>query len=204
MENQARTTAYRAALEARRAALAQDLARIFQPPHTSCVLEVGSGHGHFLAAYASAHPETLCLGVDITSDRVARALRKRDRAALANLHFLHADARVLLETLPPAIRVAAVFILFPDPWPKLRHRKHRILQSSFLSALAAAAAPGCRLAFRTDFEPYFQEAHALFAAHPGWQLCDAPWPFDGETVFQRRASRHFSLLAERRANCPVH
>lgn len=159
------------------------------------VWEVGCGHGHFLAAYARAHPEQPCIGVDIASDRIARAVRKRDRAQLTHLHFVQGDARVFLEALPAAATVSRVFILFPDPWPKLRHHKHRILQPAFLTRLRERVGSGSRLYFRTDFEPYFVEARATAASSPGWRLVDEPWPFECETVFQQRAERHSSFVA---------
>ncbi|HVS53045.1 MAG TPA: tRNA (guanosine(46)-N7)-methyltransferase TrmB [Opitutaceae bacterium] len=159
------------------------------------VLEIGSGHGHFLTAYAAAHPKKICVGIDLVGERVARATRKRDRAALPNLHFVRADARLFLESLRADARIAAVFILFPDPWPKLRHHKHRILQPSFLETLARQATPECRLYFRTDFDPYFDEARAILAACPNWRLADEPWPFEFVTVFQQRAPSFRSFVA---------
>ncbi|HXQ80829.1 MAG TPA: tRNA (guanosine(46)-N7)-methyltransferase TrmB [Opitutaceae bacterium] len=169
------------------------------PPSSRLVWEIGSGHGHFLVAYAAAHPGELCIGIDIASGRIARANRKRERARLKNLHFVRADADDFLEVMPRNARLAAIFILFPDPWPKRRHSKKRIIKPEFLGAAAAAAAPAARLYFRTDHEPYFREAAAAVRAHPDWEAVDpAAWPFDEPTVFQKRAERFFSLVAARR------
>lgn len=121
-------------------------------PHTRFTWEIGSGHGHFLAAYAHAHPAELCIGIDIIGERVERAQRKRDRASLANLHFIHAEARLFLETLPADATFSRLFILFPDPWPKLRHHKHRIMQPDFLASVAARAGEGAPL-FPHRFHP---------------------------------------------------
>jgi tRNA (guanine-N7-)-methyltransferase len=163
------------------------------------VWEVGSGHGHFLTAYARAHPAEVCVGVDIMSDRVNRAQRKRDRAQLANLHFVRADAGDFLAVLPADARFASVFVLFPDPWPKRRHHKNRVMTEGFLSAVAARCDPGAQLNFRTDYAPYFQVAAALLRAHADWAEVDpAHWPFEEATVFQKRAPTHFSLVARRR------
>ena len=82
------------------------------------MLEIGAGHGHFLTAYAAAHPERTCVGLDIIAERVERANRKKNRARLDNLHFLHASAEDFLASLPENVRFADVFVLFPDPWPK--------------------------------------------------------------------------------------
>jgi tRNA (guanine-N7-)-methyltransferase len=190
------TAEYRATIASRQQQLREALARIL-PLRAEFVWELGSGHGHFLTAYAAAHPEKLCIGVDIVGERVERAIRKRDRGQLPNLHFLRAEARLFLETLPPGAALAEVFILFPDPWPKMRHQKHRIIQPAFLQAIAERATPQTRLFFRTDYTPYFEEALATINAHPAWQRLEEAWPFEFETVFQSRAPKFHSLIARR-------
>jgi tRNA (guanine-N7-)-methyltransferase len=162
------------------------------------VWEVGSGHGHFLTAYAKAHPKEICIGIDITSDRIVRADRKRNRAHLDNLHFVRADAEDFLAVMPEDARFCSIFILFPDPWPKRRHHKNRVVKSEFLATVAARALTGARLYFRTDHEPYFREVAGLLLANADWSQSEAPeWPFDEATVFQKRAELHFSLVAAR-------
>src|ERR1043165_5508132 len=136
-------------MEQRRVELRGSFARILAG-QTEFVWELGCGHGHYLTAYAAAHPDKLCLGVDLVQERIERATKKRDRAKLANLHFIRAEARLFLEMLPPAATFSDVFILFPDPWPKARHHKHRIIQPEVLEVIAARATPMCRLLFRTD------------------------------------------------------
>src|SRR5262249_40134381 len=140
------------------------------------VLEVGCGHGHFLTAYAHAHPDELCIGIDIENDRIRRAERKRERAKLQNLHFIHSEVSLFLNALPTGARCAEIFMLFPVPWPKRRHHKHRILQPDFLSLAADHARPYSRLSFRTDHCPYFTDAAAAVRDHPRWELTDEPWP----------------------------
>lgn len=171
-----------------------------RPPRSvDFVWEVGCGHGHFLTAYAAAHRSQVCIGVDIASDRIARARKKAERARLPNLHFLRTEASLFLEALPGSVRISAVFVLFPDPWPKVRHHKHRVLQPEFLAKVARRAALGCRLHFRTDFGPYYDDARTTVAAAPAWSLVDAPWPFEFETVFQSRAAHGYhSFIAELR------
>jgi tRNA (guanine-N7-)-methyltransferase len=162
------------------------------------VWEVGSGHGHFLSAYAAAHPRELCVGVDISADRVARATRKRDRAHLKNLHFILADADDFLMAMPERALIADIFLLFPDPWPKRRHHKNRVLKPEFLAAVAARAEKGASLFFRTDHDDYFQDAVAIVRAHAAWtESAGAALPFEEPTVFQKRAERHFTLVARR-------
>jgi tRNA (guanine-N7-)-methyltransferase len=183
-------------MDTRRSDLAHLLSRIL-PPGASFVWEIGCGHGHFLAAYAQAHPDRLCIGIDIVSERIARAVRKRDRARLANLHFVHAEARLFVDTLPAGVTARDIFVLFPDPWPKSRHHKHRIMQADFLQTAASRATPGCGLYFRTDYHPYFEDTRQVVAGHPDWRVVDEPWPFEFETVFQSRAPSHDSLVARR-------
>jgi tRNA (guanine-N7-)-methyltransferase len=184
-------------VDGRRRDLAEKLEGIIGPGDRF-VWEVGSGHGHYLAAFAAAHPQSRCIGIDITSDRVVRAERKRSRARLDNLHFIRAEASDFLAVLPPRCRFTAVFILFPDPWPKRRHHKNRVLTADFLSAVANFTEKGASLFFRTDHEPYYSASLALVAGHPAWSVGGGPWPFEEPTVFQKRAARHFSLVAVRK------
>lgn len=201
IDNVASKPEYAALIEQRRQDVCAELERILAST-AEFLWEVGSGHGHFLTAYAAAHPAKTCVGIDVVSERVERALRKRDRARLGNLHFLRAEARLFLQSLPRAAQISDVFILFPDPWPKLRHHKHRVLQPDFLDELAGHAAANCRMYFRTDYRPYFEEARAVVRDSMHWQLLEAAWPFEFETVFQARAVQHDSFVATLRRAAP--
>lgn len=163
-------------------------------------LEIGCGHGHFLTAYAAAHPGEFCLGVDLVPERLERAARKARRAGLANVAWIRAAADHLMAAWPDALEIrGTVFILFPDPWPKRRHWKNRLIRADFLSALARRAAPGVRLCLRTDHLPYFEEASTAVDAHPEWESDPAArWAFEKPTVFQQRAAAYHSLVAVRR------
>ena len=181
----------------RRAALRTALAALL-PGDRSIVWEIGSGHGHFLVQYAQAFPAKFCVGVDIIRDRLNRSGKKRDRARLANCHFVQAEAREFLDALPPGVRFDEVWVLFPDPWPKKRHHKNRILQAEFLEAAAARAGEGARLYFRTDHAEYFSAVAALLPTLSTWRLDPAAaWPLEQETVFQARAPAYQSLVAVR-------
>jgi len=189
-------------LEERRRELRTRFHSIFQS-HQHFVWEIGCGHGHFLTAYAAKHPDRLCIGIDISTERVDRAVRKRDRAKLANLHFIQAEARLFLEALPNHLECTDIYVLFPDPWPKLRHRKHRLLQPDFLRAVAGRSSPSARLFFRTDYQPYFDEVAALLEPAAGWVRVDEEWPFAHETVFQSRAQSYHSASARRAADLGI-
>lgn len=193
------TPRYATILEQRRAELHEELAPIFSA-NSRFVWEVGCGHGHFLTAYAAAHPAMTCIGIDLIGERIARAIRKRDRARLSNLHFVQAEARLFLEMLPAGAQIETMFVLFPDPWPKLRHNKHRIMQPAFLSRAAERAVPDCPLYFRTDHTPYYDAVREVLAAGMHWRLSEEPWSFEYATVFQQRAENFHSLVAR----CNMH
>ena len=109
------------------------------------------------------------------------------------------QARLFLEVLPPDAGFSAIYMLFPDPWPKKRHHKYRLLQTEFLHDVAQRAGQGTPLFFRTDHLPYFTEAEMLLRDHPDWRsLGDQPWPFELATVFQQKAPSFQSLVAVRR------
>jgi tRNA (guanine-N7-)-methyltransferase len=190
--------AYNALVAHRREQLGVELPYML-PKEGPFVWEIGCGHGHFLTAYAAAHPSEPCIGIDIAPERIASALRKQERSGLRNLHFVLADADDFLASLPRGRTVGAIFILFPDPWPKRRHHKNRLIKREFLNAVAAAAVEGALLYFRTDYEPYFREAATVLGENPAWALSkETLLPLEEPTVFQKRAPRHFTLVAARR------
>ena len=181
----------------RRTALRAEVAALL-PAGGRIVLEIGSAHGHFLVRYAGENPPKVCLGVDLRGERVERAKRKADRAQLPNCHFIRAEARELIECLPDGISFAEIWVLFPDPWPKKRHHKNRLLQPAFFDFLARWTQPGARLYFRTDYAEYFHEVAAFLPGLKTWQPDPAaPWPMEHETVFQARAPSYQSLVAIR-------
>lgn len=183
--------------ESRRAELLACLAPLLQTT-LPITLEIGCGHGHYLTGYAEAHPDRFCIGIDLIADRLERAERKSTRAGLKNIAWVRAEADLFLETLPADTRLAEVFLLFSDPWPKRRHWKNRVLQPDFLTSLAARTDAGAFLYFRTDHEPYFTQAADFVREHRDWELApEVPWPFELATVFQQRAAAHQSFIARR-------
>jgi tRNA (guanine-N7-)-methyltransferase len=187
---------FAAICRARLAALRAELANILPTSGARLLLEIGCGNGHFLNAYAAAHADQLCVGVDRRLERIVKARRKRDRAGLRNLHFLHCEASDFLRELPDGSQLLDVYLLFPDPWPKKRHHKNRLLKKEFLDELSARAGQGSRLFFRTDYQPYYDEAVVTITAHRSWRLLPPdPFPFEHMTIFQSRASVFHSLAA---------
>lgn len=184
-------------LETRRAQVRAELVPILahRPSDSPLVLEIGSGHGHFLTAYAAAHPKHWCIGIDVMRDRTERAHKKKSRAGHPNLHFIRAEANEFLKYLPDLIRFDHIFVLFPDPWPKTRHHKNRLLGPRFFSHLADRCQPKAQLYFRTDHVPYFADVKRIVDQHPQWEdQPHAAWPFEEPTVFERRAKFFKSLL----------
>lgn len=187
--------AIRAQAQARRLQHAADL-DAFVSAAQPLVLEIGCGHGHFLTAYAAAHPQEWCVGADLISYRIERANRKKRLAHLENVLFLKAEAFELLEALG-ARRVEKLFILFADPWPKRRHHNRRLLRTQLLDEAAKHTNPGALLCFRTDDADFFKAAHACVEAHPLWGLSEEPWPFEASTFFQEMHPVYQSLIARR-------
>ena len=181
----------------RRATLRAELAELL--PHTRSVTwEIGCGHGHFLARYATEFPEKFCIGVDLRNERIGKGRRKAERAGLPNCRFVRAEAREFLLALPPDVTFGEIWVLFPDPWPKKRHHKNRLLQPEFLEAVAGRVGEGVPLYFRTDHAEYFHEVVGFIAKLKTWRLDPAAhWPLEHTTVFQARAATYHSLVAVR-------
>ncbi len=185
------------------ARVAQRKAELFQwcrqqlPADEPIVLEFGCGHGHFLTAYAEAFPSRTCVGIDIIHRRIEKANEKARKRGLDRLHFLKAEADEFVEALSGHTRVAAFFMLFPDPWPKKRHFKHRMVQPDFLEAIAGLAEPQARFHFRSDHTGYHQWTANHLYAHPRWDILpEAMWPFERETVFQSHMESYHSVIAQ--------
>jgi tRNA (guanine-N7-)-methyltransferase len=181
----------------RRAALrAAAVARL--RPDDAIVFEIGCGHGHFLARYAHEFPGRVCMGVDVIGERITRAQKKATRAKLANCHFIRGEARELIDALPPGVTFAEIWVLFPDPWPKKRHHKNRILQPAFFEFLAPRTGEGAKLYFRTDHAEYFRAVIDFLPELKGWRADPAAvWPLEQETVFQARAPSYQSVVVVR-------
>ncbi|WP_163963840.1 tRNA (guanosine(46)-N7)-methyltransferase TrmB [Oceanipulchritudo coccoides] len=175
--------------------LRETLVEIARVPET-VTLEIGCGHGHYLTAYALQHPDKRCIGVDLVTKRILKACQKRDKRNLQNLHFLKAEIREFLKAWPEHLTLERVFILFPDPWPKKRHAKNRILQSSLLDALGQIAKEGTQLHFRTDHPENFAWGMEVIASHADWHIRDdIEWPFENPSFFQDLLGDYQSLTA---------
>ena len=128
-------------------------------------LEIGFGGGEHLAEQAARRPDVLMLGAEPFLNGGASVLRHLQARDLRNVRLHLGDARDLTAALPDA-SLQRVFILFPDPWPKARHHKRRLIQPPFVAELERVLAAGGRLRFATDWADYAEEALQRLRASP--------------------------------------
>ena len=130
-------------------------------------LEIGFGGGEHMAAQAARATDVLILGAEPFQNGVASAVRHIDEQGLTNVYLHDGDVRELIARLPDAC-LDRVFILFPDPWPKSRHHKRRLVQPETVADLARLLKPGGRLRFASDVAHYVNWALEVVAANPAF------------------------------------
>jgi tRNA (guanine-N7-)-methyltransferase len=121
-------------------------------------VDLGCGDGSFLMEMAKQYPERDFLGVERLLGRVRKVCKKIRRRELDNARVLRLDSRYVVEWLLPEESVSRLHLLCPDPWPKLRHHRRRLVQLDFLEAVWKSLAPGGEFLFMTDHEEYFKWA----------------------------------------------
>mgnify|MGYP000426139112 FL=1 len=163
------------------------------------LFEAGCGHGHWLTDYAEANPGMICAGIDLISWRVRKGNEKKAKRGLQNLHFYKAELSEFLGALPAAIRFDRTVLLFPDPWPKAKHHRRRMVQPSFLDEVARRTDRGGEFCFRSDDRPYFDWTVEHLSEHPDWEIDEsAQWPYESETYFQSLMDGYYSVVAKRK------
>jgi tRNA (guanine-N7-)-methyltransferase len=181
----------------RKEALREELSKVLQGVER-IVFEAGCGHGHWLTAYAEAHPKQICIGIDLINQRIRKGQEKCAKRGLTNLHFMKAELGEFLEVLPPAVRFEITVLLFPDPWPKARHHRRRMVQAEFLDRVAERTDGEGLFCFRSDDYPYYEWACEHLQAHAAWSVDPAAkWPFEMETYFQSLMDAYHSVIAVR-------
>ena len=130
------------------------------------ILEIGFGMGETTALIAKAHPENDYLGIEVHTPGVGSLLKLIAENELANLRLVQHDAVEVLEHMIAPAALAGAHIFFPDPWPKKRHHKRRLIQPAFVALLASRLAPGAYLHAATDWEEYAEQILAVFASEP--------------------------------------
>jgi tRNA (guanine-N7-)-methyltransferase len=167
----------------------------FDAPVSGLRLEIGFGGGEHLAAQARAHPGCGFIGCEPFVNGVAKLLAVIDREGLCNIRIWDADAAELIGLLPPG-SINGIDLLYPDPWPKRRHRKRRFVSDDSLATLARVMAPGALLRFATDIDDYagWALARALRSRAFAWTAerpddWRQPWPGWPGTRYEAKAAK---------------
>lgn len=143
-------------------------------PSRPCWLEVGFGGGEHLATQAARHPEIDFIGCEPFVNGIAKLLAEIQRTHLKNIRIVDDDARLVFPLLPQA-SLERAFVLFPDPWPKLRHHKRRLIQPAFIDALARLLKDGGEFRFASDHMDYVRWTLAMMHDHPLFEwLAEGP------------------------------
>jgi len=155
-----------------------DLAKIFSFPQPLEV-ELGSGDGSFLAEYAERHPERNFIGIERLLGRLRKLDRKARRAGLDNLRGVRIESSYFLEYLLPLHSVSALHVYFPDPWPKRKHHRHRLINERFPILAHQALVAGGTVYLRTDDRDYFEQMTSVFSASDAFQPVKTPDELSG-------------------------
>ncbi len=187
-----------------------DPARLFAPgPARPLVVDIGFGRGEFLLELAEKRPAVAFLGVELSFKRVLKMARRLARTPLANVRLVEARAEEAVARLPEG-SIDAAWVNFPDPWPKKRHHRRRLLQAAFVKRLCRRLAPGGVLNVATDHVEYAEQVAAVLAAEPRLENLYAPEPFRREvddrphTAYElewRAEGRSFHFFRYRLASC---
>jgi tRNA (guanine-N7-)-methyltransferase len=184
-----------------------DLDALFGRPPPAIWLEIGFGGGEHLALQAERHPDTGLVGCEVFENGIDKLLVQIECRQLCNVRVFADDARLLIAALPPA-SIARVFVLFPDPWPKRRHHKRRIVSQETLDRLAEIMTDGAELRLATDDADYLCSmlervtGHTAFewlARRPGdWRERPQDWPPTRYEQKAQAAGRALFFLRSRR------
>jgi tRNA (guanine-N7-)-methyltransferase len=159
-------------------------------------LELGSGDGGFLVEWAAREPSHNFIGVERLLGRLRKIERKASRRGLANLRAVRIEAGYFVRYLVPEGSVCALHVYFPDPWPKRRHWRHRLVNEGFPAMAERVLTSGGRVYLRTDHAEYFDQMQRVFEAHGGYARQETPAalaavPTDFERAFRAAGSAVF-------------
>jgi len=176
---------------------------LFPMPVREVWLEIGFGAGEHLAEQAEHHPEIGFIGCEVFEDGIVRLLGEVERRGLGNVRLFTEDARLLLAALPPA-SISRVFVFFPDPWPKRRHHKRRLIAPVTLDLLASVMEDRGELRLATDDRSYLAWMLEHLTAHPDfdwlarrpadWRERPPDWPATRYGQKARAAGRSPAFL----------
>jgi len=131
------------------------------------ILEIGFGNGDALVAEAAAHPENNYIGIEVHRPGVGNLLRKLESSELKNARVMLADAKEVLAARIPEASLSGVHLFFPDPWPKQRHHKRRLVQPDFAALAMRKLVPGGYIHLATDWKDYAEHMVSVLSATPG-------------------------------------
>jgi len=140
-------------------------------------VDIGFGRGEFLIDLAKQNPDRAFVGIEKSFKRTLKMARRLPRLGIRNVRLLEADAQLAICSLFPAGSIASAWINFPDPWPKDRHARRRLVQGPFISDLAHRIADGGELNLATDDAAYAQQMAEVLAAEPLLENAYAPEPY---------------------------
>ena len=158
-------------------------------------VEIGFGNGDVLAAMAARHPEYDYLGIEVHRPGIGALLRRLEAAGLGNARVMRADAKEVLARNIPDAALSAVNIFFPDPWPKKRHHKRRLIQPEFAELVRRKLQPGGMLHLATDWRDYAEQMLDVLSQTPGFENTAAAGAFAPRpeerplTKFEQRGKR---------------
>ena len=176
---------------------------LFPAPPPAVWLEIGFGAGEHLAAQAEQHLRVGFIGCEVFENGIARLVGEIAREGLDNIRIFADDARLLLDCLRPS-SIGRVFVLFPDPWPKQRHHKRRLIAPATLDRLASVMQPGAELRLATDDRDYLVWMLEHVTEHPDfvwtartpadWRERPPDWPATRYEEKARAAGRTPAFL----------
>ncbi len=184
----------------------ENVKELFAAPVAQVWLEIGFGGGEHLVAQARANPNVGLIGCEPFEEGVVKVLTLIETEGLANIRLHPDDVRPLLRWLPER-SLDRAFILFPDPWPKARHRKRRLVATPLLDQLARALKPGAELRLATDIGDYARTMLAALMRHPSfrwtatrasdWRVRPADWPptrYEAKALREGRRSTYLKFV----------
>jgi tRNA (guanine-N7-)-methyltransferase len=154
------------------------------------VVEIGFGRGEFLMDLARRHPEQAFVGIEVSFKRTLKMARRLARTELRNLRLVEGPAETVLREALDDASVSRFWINFPDPWPKKRHFKRRLIQPPFAALLARRLVPGGELHVATDHAGYAEWIDGVLSKTPGLENVDAPRPYLREAPDDRRPTAY--------------
>ncbi len=157
------------------------------------VVEIGSGMGETTARIAAENPETDYVAIEVHAPGVGSLLRRVEEEGLTNLRVIQHDAVEVLREMIPEASLSGIHVFFPDPWPKKRHHKRRLVQPMFAALAASRLVAGGRLHVATDWQEYAEQVLATLGAcalleNTAAGFAERP-PWRPETKFERRGRR---------------